>query len=179
MAKRVIGNYQTEAAALEKTNELLAEGYLKDSITLAANSKMAQSIRSQTNVEILIQPSESKNEESLGDKLKAVFSLDSESSSTIPNEEILDNYRNALAQGEIVILVEDDTTEIYPTDPDLALENDPSDLARGEKQTRSTRTQHLDYEDENLDPGINTDGDLEIEEDFPPTDAPDRSDFYQ
>lgn len=203
MAKRIIGKYSSEAAALKKTNELLAEGYLKDSITLVTNAEIAQSIRSQTNIAILIQPSESKKDESLGAKIKAVFSLDSdensELSSASPNEETLDNYRKAIAQGEIAILVEDDaalnTTDnpypidmdtvgedaagIYPTAPDLATEEDPSDLARGEKQTRSTRTQHLDYDNDDFDPGINTDGDLEIEEDFPTTDAPDRSDFYQ
>lgn len=66
-----------------------------------------------------------------------------------------------------------------PSETEFIPENDPTDLARDEKQTRSTRTQQLDYDDENLDPGINTDGDLEIEEDFPPTESPDRSDFYQ
>lgn len=66
-----------------------------------------------------------------------------------------------------------------PSDPDFIPENVPTDLARGEVQTRSTRTQHLDYDDKELDPGTHTAGDLEIEEDFPPIDSPDRSDFSQ
>ena len=66
-----------------------------------------------------------------------------------------------------------------PSDPDFIPENVPTDLARGEKQTRSTRTQHLDYDDKDLDSAIHTAGDLEIEEDFPPIDSPDRSDFSQ
>lgn len=203
MAKRVIGSYPSETTTLQKIEQLLAEGYSKESITLVTNPKTEQSIRSQTDIEILTQTSESKDNESLGDKIKGIFSIDSDEdpklNSAIPNEEILDNYKEAIEKGNSVILVEedpslntientypidtdtveDDAAGIYPTAPDLLTEDEPSDLARGEKQTHSTRTQHLDYDENDLDPGINTDGDLEIEEDFPPTETPDRTDFYE
>lgn len=197
MEKRVIGSYPSKTTALQKLNELLIQGYSKELITLVTNPDTERSIRSQTDVEVIALSSEPKNDESLGDKMKDFFSLspqvDTTLDSAVTDEELLVNYKESIKKGSIIILLEDDSNEttypvnvdavgedaagIYPNDPDLPLEDDPSDLARGEKQPPSMRTQHLNYNEDDLDPGINTDGDLEIEEDFPPTETPDRSDF--
>lgn len=202
MVKSVIGSYSSEAA-LQKVEQLLSEGSLKESITLVTNDKIGQSIRNQTNIDVLVQPSKSTTENSLGDKIKAVFSSGSDDDTKLYSlkhrEDSFADYKDAIEQGEIVVLLDDDTSlddnsttpypidtdtmeedtaGIYPTD--IYLEDEPSDLARGERQPRSIRNQHLefDYDETDLDPGINTDGDLEIEDDFPPTESPDRSDFY-
>lgn len=202
MVKSVIGSYSSEAA-LQKVEQLLSEGSLKESITLVTNDKIGQSIRNQTDIDVLVQPSKSTTENSLGDKIKAVFSSGSDDDTKLYSlkhrEDSFADYKDAIEQGEIVVLLDDDTSladnsttpypidtdtmeedtaGIYPTD--IYLEDEPSDLARGERQPRSIRNQHLefDYDETDLDPGINTDGDLEIEDDFPPTESPDRSDFY-
>lgn len=202
MVKSVIGSYSSEAA-LQKVEQLLSEGSLKESITLVTNDKIGQSIRNQTDIDVLVQPSKSTTENSLGDKIKAVFSSGSDDDTKLYSlkhrEDSFADYKDAIEQGEIVVLLdedtsladnsttpypidtdtmEEDTAGIYPTD--IYLEDEPSDLARGERQPRSIRNQHLefDYDETDLDPGINTDGDLEIEDDFPPTESPDRSDFY-
>ncbi|MCM3513526.1 MAG: hypothetical protein PWR19_1924 [Carnobacterium sp.] len=197
MEKRVIGSYPSKTTALQKLNELLIQGYSKELITLVTNPDTERSIHSQTDVEVIALSSEPKNDESLGDKMKDFFSLSPQADTTldsaVTDEELLVNYKESIKKGSIIILLEDDSNEttypvnvdavgedaagIYPNDPDLQLEDDPSDLARGEKQPPSMRTQHLNYNEDDLDPGINTDGDLEIEEDFPPTETPDRSDF--
>ncbi|MER2227809.1 MAG: general stress protein [Carnobacterium sp.] len=202
MVKSVIGSYSSEAA-LQKVEQLLSEGSLKESITLVTNDKIGQSIRNQTDIDVLVQPSKSTTENSLGDKIKAVFSSGSDDDTKLYSlkhrEDSFADYKDAIEQGEIVVLLDDDTSladnsttpypidtdtmeedtaGIYPTD--IYLEDEPSDLARGERQPRSIKNQHLefDYDETDLDPGINTDGDLEIEDDFPPTESPDRSDFY-
>ncbi|WP_041556107.1 general stress protein [Carnobacterium sp. 17-4] len=203
MAKSVIGSYPSEAAALQKVDQLLSEGSLKESITLVTNATIGQSIRNQTDIDVFIQPSKPATDNSLGDKIKAVFSSGSDDDTKLYSlkhrEDSFADYKEAIEQGEIVVLLDneasiagssvtpypidtdimkEDATGIYPTD--VYLEDDPSDLARGERQPRSIRNQHLefDYDETDLDPGIITDGDLEIEDDFPPTESPDRSDFY-
>ncbi|MER2174325.1 MAG: general stress protein [Carnobacterium sp.] len=203
MVKSVIGSYSSESAALQKVDQLLSEGSLKESITLVTNAKIGQSIRNQTDIGVFIQPSKSTTENSLGDRIKAVFSSGSDDDTKLYSlkhrEDSFADYKDAIEQGDIVVLLDDDASlagssitpypmdtdtmeedaaGIYPTD--VYLEDDPSDLARGERQPRSIRNQLLefDYDETDLDPGINTDGDLEIEDDFPPTESPDRSDFY-
>ena len=203
MVKSVIGSYSSETAALQKVDQLLSEGSLKDSITLVTNAKISQSIRNQTDIDVFVPPSKSTTENSLGDKIKTVFSSGTDEDTKLYSlkhrEDSFSDYKDAIEQGNIVVLLDDetsiagssvthypietdtmeeDTAGIYPTD--VYLEDEPSDLARGERQPRSIRNQHLefDYDETDLDPGINTDGDLEIEDDFPPTESPDRSDFY-
>lgn len=202
MVKRIIGNYPSESEALQEINQLLAEGYSKESITLVTNPDTEKSIHSQTDIEILVLSSGSKDDESLGDKIKKFFSLspqvDDELYSAIPDEAALADYKNAIEKGSTLILVEikppsntaentypidmdtvkDDAAGIYPTAPGLVTEDDPSNRASDENQTFTTRTQHLNYDNEESNTGINTDGDLEIEEDFPPTESPDRTDSY-
>ncbi|SIO01157.1 Heat induced stress protein YflT [Carnobacterium alterfunditum] len=168
MAKRIIGSYRSEATALQKIDQLLTEGYSKESITLVTNPNTKKTIQSQTNVAIVILSSVSKKEEL---------------HSVIPDEEILVDYKKAIEKGSTLILVDerppsDDAAGINLTAPDLAAEDDPLSSSIGRNQKRSIRTQHLDYDDEDLITDINTDGDLEIEDDFPPTESPDRTDFY-
>lgn len=168
MAKRIIGSYRSEATALQKIDQLLTEGYSKESITLVTNPNTKKTIQSQTNVAIVILSSVSKKEEL---------------HSVIPDEEILVDYKKAIEKGSTLILVDelphfDDAAGINPTASDLAAEDDPLSSSIGRNQKRSIRTQHLDYDDEDLITDINTDGDLEIEDDFPPTESPDRTDFY-
>lgn len=186
MAKRVIGSYPTEATALEKINQLLTDGYSKESITLVTNPDTEKSIHSQTDVPVIVSSSESKDDESLGDRIRAFFSLntqeDAKLNSAIPNEKVLADHKKSIEKGSIVILVEEKllsngAEDTYLTDVP-PLEDDPSNLASNEKQTHSIRTQHLDFDDVYLDTDITTDGDLEIEENFPPTESPDRTDFY-
>lgn len=186
MAKRIIGSYRSEATALQKIDQLLTEGYSKESITLVTNPDTKKSIHSQTDIEIEILSSGSKEDESLGDKIKDFFSLrsqiDDELHSAIPDEEVLADYKKAIEKGSTLILVEkkasSDTAETtYPIDVDT-LEDGPSSSVKDGKQTRAIRTQHLDYDNEDLITDINIDGDLEIEDDFPPTESPDRTDFY-
>jgi hypothetical protein len=168
MAKRIIGSYRSEATALQKIDQLLTEGYSKESITLVTNPNTKKTIQSQTNVAIVILSSVPKKEEL---------------HSVIPDEEILVDYKKAIEKGSTLILVDErphseDAAGIHPTAPDLASEDDPLSSSIGRNQKRSIRTQHLDYDDEDLITDINTDGDLEIEDDFPPTESPDRTDFY-
>jgi len=168
MVKRIIGSYRSEATALQKIDQLLTEGYSKESITLVTNPDTKKTIHSQTNVAIVILSSGSKK-----DELHSV----------IPDEEISLDYKKAIEKGSTLILVEvkphsDDAAVLYPTAPGLVAEDDPLSSAKGRKQKRSIRTQHLDYDDEDLITDVNTDGDLEIEDDFPPTESPDRTDFY-
>lgn len=203
MVKSVIGSYSSEAAAWQKVDQLLSEGSLKESITLVTNATIGQSLRSQTDIDVFIQSAKPVNDNSLGDKIKAVFSSGSDDDTKLYSlkhrEDSFADYKDAIEQGAIVVLLDDDASlasnsitpypidtdtmeedaaGIYPTD--AYLEDDLSDLARGERQPRSIRNQHLefDYDETDLDPGINTDGDLEIEDDFPPTESPDRSDFF-
>lgn len=203
MVKSVIGSYTSEAAAWQKVDQLLSEGSLKESITLVTNATIGQSLRSQTDIDVFIQSAKPVNDNSLGDKIKAVFSSGSDDDTKLYSlkhrEDSFADYKDAIEQGAIVVLLDDDASlasnsitpypidtdtmeedaaGIYPTD--AYLEDDLSDLARGERQPRSIRNQHLefDYDETDLDPGINTDGDLEIEDDFPPTESPDRSDFF-
>lgn len=110
----VIGSYKTEDEVIKVIKRLLADGYLKDEITLFTNLKRIESLDNPEDIDVA-EPNLSDPEESHeGDKnfwqsIKDAFKIREDHHFDDPNytadNELLYRYRDNLIKGEIVIVV--------------------------------------------------------------------------
>lgn len=110
----VIGSYKTEDEVIKVIKRLLADGYLKDEITLFTNQKRIEKLDNPEDIDIA-EPNMSDPEESHEDdknfwqSVKDAFKIREDHHFDDPNytadNELLYRYRDNLIKGEIVIVV--------------------------------------------------------------------------
>lgn len=107
MKRFVEGSYSTQETAKLALEGLLARGYDKQDMTFIANASAAQTMADVPGVRVLIvDPEAQEGDESLWDRIKDIFSTREEPIDLVRDDELLTDYQDKLAQGNIVLLVE-------------------------------------------------------------------------
>lgn len=109
MSKTVVGNYVTTTDAISRVNDLIAQGYPKNSISVIAGQNAAYTLE---NAGIVVEDGfeyvDGVNDESLWQRIKAFFS--GEDSKL--HENSLVAYRDSIREGNILVLVDDDDVPV-------------------------------------------------------------------
>lgn|SRR5699024_355045 len=122
MNRRVEGVYNTVDEASEAVNRLRKQGYSRDDITLVANAevrdKFAREIDSEVDTEEMDTNHSTShaedNDHSLWDSIKDFFTFDDSNDDpdyTTENDP-LNKYRDAIKQGQIAVLVDEQTNTL-------------------------------------------------------------------
>lgn len=146
MERYVVGSYASPQEAVNAVNKLQEEGYQKEDITLISSTESKNSISNTTDVLGTTNDSDrdteksekSRDDRSIWKKIKESFSSNdsNESDSSQSNDDLLDDYRQDIANGNIIVVVKGEpkkissnesysTDRVTPLDPLSMLEADP------------------------------------------------------
>ena len=139
MSKFVEGSYLSIEEAQKAIDVLVSQGYSESDITLVTNQSVKDSLSLNTDVEVTdydeTNTGEGDDDKSMWDKIKNVFTVDSydDSSYDSPDynrdEDVLYNYKDDIDNGNIVVLVEDDSNIDRTTVETTYTEGDTLDTA--------------------------------------------------
>lgn len=126
MTKRLVGTYVSIDDAMKAVEELSEQGYSRSEIDIIADRIVKDSIPFTMDAEVSTadearaEVEASEDNRSIWEKVKDAFTFNEYDKDT-PFDEVedpLQEYRNDLAAGKIVVLVEeDDAPRVPPTDP--------------------------------------------------------------
>lgn len=103
MSKFVKGSYSSVSEAESAIDGLVAEGYSKKDITLVTNKDMSSSVENE-GVDVKTDTEANREDESFWEKIKNVFTVNDYDDA----DDVLSGYQDDIAQGNIVLLVDDD-----------------------------------------------------------------------
>ncbi|MGP6145618.1 general stress protein [Jeotgalibaca sp. A122] len=167
MSKRLVGTYVSVDEAMREVERLKDQGYGRDDIEVVADKAVRNSIPFTMDAEV-VSTEEAKeemrdDERSFWEKLKDAFTFneytdEGYSDPTMEDaDDPLQEYRNDLAAGKVVVLVEDDDGKhIPPTDPILK-DNVPMDPLMRNDNMRNATTPDLTTNDMRTDPPLEND----------------------
>lgn len=116
MNKYVEGSYTTVEEAVHAVKALFTQGYAKEDLLIVTDDSKKQEISDKTEVTVTTDWSLNRNKndrnESMMDKIKDTFTGDSDDSE---ENNILDNHKDELRKGNILVLAE--TTPEVDRDP--------------------------------------------------------------
>lgn len=113
MGKFVKGSYATVGEAERAVDELVAQGYRKDMITLVTNQDTYDTMSGTMDVAVNTDHAEDSDNESWWDKVKDVFTTDTydEANQNDPgynaDEDVLSPYKDDINNGYVILLVDD------------------------------------------------------------------------
>jgi len=181
--KTVIGSYVNQNEALAGVRRLNKEGYSKEEITLYTNSELANTLVDSDYVDVEPRDAEEEATEdySHGQQVQDNFTQvtydydkDSVESNSDQDEDILYPYRDAIADGYIIIVVDNYSINQHPEDDILTADDIDSDTVstqsninagvpdrniNQDKMTQKNRENEVrsGYNREPLDYGVNAD----------------------
>lgn len=137
--QNVIGSFKTEDEAIRQVKDLLNHGYAKEDITIFTNPDLGDKLNNPEDVEVA-EPDingndeDGKNEQTFWQSLKEAFKVRDEEFYNQPNytaeDDLLHDYREELAAGHIVVVVDDVQNEEHTSTNDAApTSDDPADVA--------------------------------------------------
>lgn len=104
MSKIVVGDYATAQDAMNRINDLVAQGYPKDSISVIAGKEDASYLKGTgVTVERDFEYVEGVSDESLWDRIKTFFGFENSKL----YETSIAAYRNSILDGDVLVLVDD------------------------------------------------------------------------
>lgn len=140
MNKKVMGNYITAEAAMERVNTLVSQGYPLDSISVIASRADEDMFRDEgIAVEAGFAYTDGANDESVWQRIKAFFSGED----ARLHEKDLTEYRDSIRNGNVLVLMDEDATAdtLYMQDaieadavPNMAYASMDDDTARYERE---------------------------------------------
>lgn len=127
MSKFVEGSYATSEEAQNAINQLISQGYSKGDITLVANESVEDTVAPETDVNVstdyeVTGDTDAGDDRSMWQKIKDAFTVNTydDSAYTDPDyrqeDDILYDYREDIANGNIIVLVDDNATRDNMTD---------------------------------------------------------------
>lgn len=142
MSKRLVGTYVSIDEAMVEVERLRDQGYGRNTIHVIADRSVRDSIPFTMDAEIEatdeVRKGELEGERSLWEKIKSAFTFNEYSEETYLDpttdnpDDPLQEYRNDLAAGKVVILVEQDDDQFIPkktlVDNDENVDRDPRNL---------------------------------------------------
>lgn len=142
MTKRLVGTYVSIDDAMKAVKELSEQGYSRSAIDVIADRIVKDSIPFTMDAEVSTadearaEVEASEDNRSIWEKVKDAFTFNEYDKDT-PFDEVedpLQEYRNDLAAGKIVVLVEeDDAPRVPPTDP-LLVDDLPTHEMRDDEE---------------------------------------------
>jgi len=185
MERYVVGSYASPQEAVDAVKKLQEEGYQKEDITLISSTESKNSISNTTDIigttnETDIDTKDKdRDDRSIWKKIKESFSShdSNESDSSQSNDDLLDDYQQDIANGNIIVVVNgepkekvshgaEDTERVIPLDPISMLEADPlanpepvldsaesSDIpvSENEEQHQKSESETIQLKEEQLD----------------------------
>lgn len=129
MSKFVEGSYVSIEDAQRAINNLISQGYSKKDITLVANESVEDSVTTETDVDVSSNydaATDSDDDRSMWQKIKDAFTVDtydqtaSDDPSYRQDEGLLHDYKDDIAKGNIIVLVDGEVDEMNATSPNAA-----------------------------------------------------------
>lgn len=167
MSKRLEGTYVSIDEAMMAVERLRDQGYGRNDIHVVADRSVRDSIPFTMDAEISAtdeaRKGEAEDERSLWEKIKDAFTFNEYSEETYQDpttnnsDDPLQEYRNDLAAGKVVVLVEEDEApHIPPTDPHMK-DDIPRDPLMDNDEMRRDMTPDLTTNDMQLNPPLEND----------------------
>ena len=132
MSKRLVGTYVSIDDAMMAVERLRDQGYGRNDIHVIADRSVRDSIPFTMDAEVEAtdesRKAEMEDERSLWEKIKDAFTFNEYSGETFQDpttdnpEDPLQEYRNDLAAGKVIVLVEKDDAQLSP--PKTLMDND-------------------------------------------------------
>lgn len=154
MGKFVKGSYATIDEAEQAVDELVAQGYRRDLITLVTNESTRDSLSNPADVTVNTEHAEDSDDESWWDKVKDVFTEDTynEANQNDPgyqaDEDVLNPYKDDINNGYVVVLVDDadkmDKSDLGSTVATGVETDRPNETDNGLNRGMDTQTDAVD-----------------------------------
>lgn len=160
--KFVEGSYATSQEAFAVVERLQAEGYKKDAIRLVSNTTTKNNFMDQPDINVTTEDSYTQttdhrtdDDRSMWEKIKDAFSAEDydENDSVRSEDDVLYNYRDDIAKGNIVVVVEGDpNAKSMTADKDINTLN-TSDTMTNDEKTIKLQEEQLDVDTEKVQTG--------------------------
>ncbi|SFK71529.1 Heat induced stress protein YflT [Marinilactibacillus piezotolerans] len=178
MSKYVEGSYLTAEDANRAVEALLSQGYDRSAITMASNQATNAKLSTDVHTKVYGNDSSHEEDESMMDKIKDVFTGDSnnsgsDSSNLTSDSEntLLNDYRDDIQNGNVVILVDDNSN--VSTNDNPANTNAPVTPPTGDPIAPNTVNQPIvDPINPGSDTVVDSNADNSVEPAPDPTDDP-------
>lgn len=164
MSKFVKGSYVTIEEAQSAIDNLISQGYSERDISLVANESVRESVSSKTDVKLSADydttstGTNNDDDKSMWEKVKGAFTVDDYNESTYnePNynadEDIIYAYRDDIANGNILILVEGEP-DVNSMNPDTTRAADARNKDINGKEKINLQEERLDVETNEVQTG--------------------------
>ena len=158
--KFVEGSYPTSQEAFAVVERLQAEGYNKDAIRLVSNTTTKNTFMDQPDIDITTDDSYNQttnhrtdDDRSMWEKIKDAFSAEDyeENNSIHSEDDVLYNYQDDIANGNIVVVVDGDPYNKM-MDNDIDTLNTPNTMTNDE-ETIKLQEERLDVDTEKVQTG--------------------------
>ena len=158
--KFVEGSYETSQEAFAVVERLQAEGYNKDAIRLVSNTTTKNTFMDQPDIDITTDDSYNQttnhrtdDDRSMWEKIKDAFSAEDyeENNSIHSEDDVLYNYQDDIANGNIVVVVDGDPYNKM-MDNDIDTLNTPNTMTNDE-ETIKLQEERLDVDTEKVQTG--------------------------
>lgn len=156
--KFVEGSYSTSQEAFAVVERLQAEGYKKDAIRLVSNTSTKNTFMDQPGMDVTTDDTYTQttdDDRSMWEKIKDAFSAEDyeENNSIRSEDDVLHNYQDDIANGNIVVVVDGDPySKIVDTDNNTEAPKTPNTMINDE-ETIKLQEEQLDVDTEKVQTG--------------------------